>query len=145
MPGMMRSRTWWPCSITGRSSTEPARWSGRAVSCWSGTGTSMARNSASRWTTGGRASSRPGEVSVTPLPALHPILGSFLGPILKQSPIQSKVSQVAIKMPQNLIHFIRLLGKIFILKILVVIFNISCKKYVTSPSAERLRSKKQVF
>ncbi|KAJ1057823.1 hypothetical protein K5549_013163 [Capra hircus] len=58
---MTRSRTWWPCSIMGRSSTEPARWSGRAVSCWSGTGMSMARNLASSRTAGGRASSRPRE------------------------------------------------------------------------------------
>ncbi|KAB0337932.1 hypothetical protein FD755_025410, partial [Muntiacus reevesi] len=56
-----RSRTWWPSSITGRSSTEPARWSGRAVSCWSGTGTSIVRTLASSGTAVGRVSLRPGE------------------------------------------------------------------------------------
>ena len=75
---MTRSRTWWPSSIMGRSSNKPARWSGLAVRWWSGTGRSMGRTLASSRTAVGRVSSWPGEVSVTPLPATHPILRASL-------------------------------------------------------------------
>ncbi|VCX39727.1 unnamed protein product [Gulo gulo] len=58
---MMRSRTWWPFSIAGRSSTEPAGSSGQAANCWSGTETSTARSWASSGEASGRASSQQGK------------------------------------------------------------------------------------
>lgn len=50
----------------------PAGWSGQAVSCWSGTGMSMARNSASSRAAG--IGSHSQEVSTTTLPAPCAIL-----------------------------------------------------------------------
>ncbi|KAF6096351.1 hypothetical protein HJG60_015501 [Phyllostomus discolor] len=58
---MMKSRTWWPFNTTGRFSTEPARLSCRAVSCWSGSGTSMARSWAASGAASGRESWQLGE------------------------------------------------------------------------------------
>lgn len=42
---------------------EPARWSGRAVSCWSGTGQYGQDLGIKRDSSGKRASSQPGEVT----------------------------------------------------------------------------------
>ena len=126
VPGMTRSRNYWPSSITGRYSTEPARWSGWAVSCWSSMGTSTARTLASSGTARERVSLQLGEVC-HPSSSTPPHPGNIHGKISKQRTIQSKISWVAIKMPQNLILFTWLLGKSTILKMLVLIFYISCK------------------
>ena len=97
VPGMTRSRTYWPSSIIGRYSTKPARWSGRAVSCWSSMGTSMARTLASSGTGRERVSLRLGEVSVTPLPAPHPILGTSMVKFLSRGQSSPKSVELQLK------------------------------------------------
>lgn len=97
VPGMRRSRTWWPFNTTGRSSTERAGSSGQAVNCWSGMGTSTARSWASNGEASGRASSRQGKVGTTSLPNREkrknspwklPQSSSWVKPCLKSVEVQ---------------------------------------------------------
>lgn len=132
VPGMTKSRTWWPFSITGRFSTEPARSSGRAVNCWSGTGTSTARSWASNGAASGSKSSGQGQVgSAVLLQNGKKRRGSWkcswsnYNPVQLHCTIQSNISKVSNQLLQKWrIHFIHiwLLGTIFIFFIFVLIF-----------------------